>query len=101
MLVAAFQIHGAGPFQFRTFVHDTHMAGSGIEPHIHDIFFLAEMGVTALGTFRPFRQQLVRFIFPPGITALFFKDIGNFVNGRFIYQRFVAFFTVKRLIHQS
>ena len=95
MLVAAFQVHGAGPFQFRTLRQHAHMAGAGIKPHVHDILFLAEMGMAALGTFGPFRQQFFCFVFPPGIAAFFFKQVGNFINSSFVYQRLIAFFAIE------
>ena len=51
--------------------------------------------MTAFQALRPFRQQLVCFIFPPGITTFLLKNVGNFVNGRLVYQRLVAFLAVE------
>ena len=80
MLVAPLQIHIRRPSQLRPFAmifkHGT-VAGTGVKPDVHDIFFFADRSAAALRTAGKIPQKLLRSGRPPGVAPLFLHFLRN------------------------
>ncbi len=86
ILVGPLQINVRGPFV--AFQH-SEMRRPGIEPHVQNVVFLTPFFRTAR-TFCSRGQQLLRGVFVPGVSALFFKPLHHVAQRHKIIELLAA-----------
>lgn len=95
VLVGPFEVHFAGIIHAFALTEDAVPGGAGVEPHVHDVLFLVEMGAAAEGALVAFGQELFRGVSPPCVGAFLFDDVHDVLHGVFIDDVFAAVVAVE------
>ena len=81
ILVAALQIHIGREMQLVPLIHHGGVGGARIEPNVHDIGFLGEVLMAALGAHKALRHQLVGGLLKPDVGAMVMEQVCNMIDG--------------------
>lgn len=71
------------------------MGAAAVEPNVHDVAFLAEMGAAAVRAFIAFRHQFLDVVHPPGVGTVFGKHLLQVADGVIVDDVFAAVFAVE------
>ncbi len=95
VLVAALQVYVGGVLEAVPLIGHGGPGGAGIEPHVHDVVFLGEVVLAALGAGKPGGDQLVGGLVKPDVGAVLPEQPRHMGNGLWGDDRLAAIVAVK------